>query len=278
MHLSTPGLPEPRHLLPAPPAGIEWLPVNLGESGDSVYRRSDGAGFAKVSPGSVGGVESLAGERLRTEWLAPFELGSAKVLDWRASQEGACLVTSVVPGVPASELPAEKLLQAWPSMAQRLRLLHEIPAADCPFARALSTMFERACDVVARNAVNKEFLDPEQLDVPPSLLLDALRVQLIQRLAQEARDRVVCHGDACMPNFMIDPQTLRCAGLIDLGRLGTADRYVDLSLFLANARDSWRGPHDELSARQGLFDTLEIGEPDDGRLDFYLRLDPLTWG
>jgi streptomycin 3"-kinase len=278
MHLSTQGLPDPRHLLPVPPVGIEWLPVNLGESGDSVYRRSDGVAFAKVSVSGSDGVESLAGERLRTEWLAPFDLGSAKVLDWHASQEGACLVMSAVPGVPASELPAEQLLQAWPSMAHRLRLLHEIPAASCPFARALSTMFERACDVVARNAVNKEFLDPEQQDIPPPLLLDALRVQLPLRLAQEARDRVVCHGDACMPNFMVDPRTLRCTGLIDLGRLGTADRYVDLSLFLANARDSWRGPDDELAARKSLFDTLEIGEPDDGRLDFYLGLDPLTWG
>ncbi|WP_436977121.1 phosphotransferase, partial [Shigella flexneri] len=30
---------------------------------------------------------------------------------------------------------------------------------------------------------------------------------------------VVCHGDPCMPNFMVDPKTLQCTGLIDLGRL-----------------------------------------------------------
>ena len=83
---------------------MEWLCVNHGESGDSVYRRSDASVFAKVS---VGGVESLAGERLRTEWLAPFDLGSAKVLDWHASHEGACLVMSAVPGIPASELRAD---------------------------------------------------------------------------------------------------------------------------------------------------------------------------
>lgn len=255
---------------------MEWLPVSHGESGDSVYRRSDGAAFAKLSVGD--GVESLVGERLRIEWLAPFGIGSAKVLDWHASPQGACLVMSAIPGVPASELPAEQLLRAWPSMVRRLRLLHEIPATDCPFARPLSVMFERACDVVARDAVNKEFLDPKLQDIPPPLLLDALRVRLPERLAQEARDRVVCHGDACMPNFMVDPLTLRCTGLIDLGRLGTADRYVDLSLFLANARESWRGPEDELAARAGLFEALGIEEPDDARLDFYLGLDPLTWG
>ncbi|MGJ7488673.1 APH(3'') family aminoglycoside O-phosphotransferase [Variovorax sp. ZT5P49] len=268
--------PEHLSLLPGLPAGKEWLPVSHGESADSVYRRTDGEAFAKVSGRE--GAASLAGERLRTEWLAPFGLGSAKVLDWHASKDGACLVTSAVPGVPASDLPAADLLKAWPSMAQRLKLLHELPIADCPFTRALSTMFDRAADVVARNAVNPEFLDPEQQHIPPPLLLEALRVQLPERLAQEERDRVVCHGDACMPNFMIDPQTLRCTGLIDLGRLGVADRYVDLSLFLANARESWRGPDDELAARAGLFGALGIDEPDDERLDFYLRLDPLTWG
>ena len=87
---------------------------------------------------------------------------------------------------------------------------------------------------------------------------------------------MVCHGDACMPNIMIDPRTLRCTGLIDLGRLGTADRYVDLALMVANARESWGSPEKEAQAFAILFDTLGIAAPDWGRLAFYLRLDPLT--
>jgi streptomycin 3"-kinase len=263
-------------LLPALPAGVTWLPVQRGESGDSVYRRSDGAAFAKVSMGA--GAASLEEEHRRTEWLAPFDLGSAKVLDWRTSEAGACLVTRTVPGVPASELPAADLLAAWPSMAQRLKALHSVPATNCPFVRSLSAMFDRAADVVARGAVDPEFLDPEDRHTPPQVLLDALRAQLPARLAQEARERVVCHGDACMPNFMVDPDTLRCTGLIDLGRLGVADPYVDLALFLANARDHWTAPAQAVAARTGLFEMLGVAEPDDGRLGFYLGLDPLTWG
>ncbi|MGJ7524640.1 APH(3'') family aminoglycoside O-phosphotransferase [Variovorax sp. GB1P17] len=266
----------PEHLLPLLPVGKQWIAAPSGESGDTVYRRSDGAAFAKVSMGE--GAASLEEERRRTEWLAPFNIGSATVLDWRSSEHGACLVTSVVAGVPASELSAAELLKAWPSMAQRLKALHEVPAAGCPFERRLGAMFDRAADVVARGAVNPEFLDPDQQDIPPPVLLDALRVQLPERLAQEARDLVVCHGDACMPNFMVDPVTLRCTGLIDLGRLGTADRHVDFSLFLANARESWKGPEDALIARALLSETFGAQALDDGRLDFYLRLDPLTWG
>jgi streptomycin 3"-kinase len=91
-------------------------------------------------------------------------------------------------------------------------------------------------------------------------------------------DRVVCHGDACMPNIMIDPRTLRCTGLIGLGRLGTADRYVDLALMVAHACESWGSPEKQAQAFAILFDTLGIGASDRERLAFYLRLDPLTWG
>jgi aminoglycoside phosphotransferase len=46
-----------------------------------------------------------------------WSLGSAAVLDWRVSSEGACLVTRTVAGVPASDLSASDLLKAWPSIA-----------------------------------------------------------------------------------------------------------------------------------------------------------------
>jgi streptomycin 3"-kinase len=263
-------------LLPQLPIGKTWIPTSEGESGDAVFGRSDGTAFAKISLGAS--AAQLDEERLRTEWLAPFGLGSAAVLDWRVSSEGACLVTRTVAGVPASDLSASDLLEAWPSIAERVRALHSIPAADCPFGRGRSAMFGRATDVVARNAVNPDFLDPEHQAVPPSVLLDRLRAELPQRLAQEAHERVVCHGDACLPNFMVDPETLRCTGLVDLGRLGTADRYVDFSLLLGNARESWTTAGEALAARKALFEILGIADPDDGRLGFYLRLDPLTWG
>ena len=46
----------------------------------------------------------------------------------------------------------------------------------------------------------------------------------------DSEDVVVCHGDLCLPNVLIDPQTFEVTGLIDLARLGVADRYVDLAI------------------------------------------------
>lgn len=263
-------------LLPRLPAGRAWIPAHHGESGDRVYRRDDGTVYAKLARGPRASL--LEEECQRTRWLAAFDIGAAPVLDWIASDDAACMVIGALPGVPACDLSLPDLLDAWPSIVRRLKRVHALPVDDCPFERTLSALFDRAEDVVARGAVNPDFLRPEQAGVPPTVLLDRLRTQLPERLAQERNDRVVCHGDACLPNFMIDPGTLRCTGLIDVGRLGVADRHVDLSLLLANAGDTWDNAEQARIARDRLFDLYDIAVPDQGRLDFYLELDPLTWG
>jgi streptomycin 3"-kinase len=255
---------------------FDWVPVRSGESGDRVYRREDGLAYAKIAPSERSA--DLAGERDRLDWLAAQGFASPGVLDWQEAETGSCLVMSAVPGIPASELPGADLLRAWPSIVRRIGDLHALAAGQCPFERGLSLMFDRAAEVVGRQAVNPDFLAGEDREVPAAELLARVARELPARLGQEARDRVVCHGDACMPNIMIDPETWQCTGLIDLGRLGTADRYVDLALMVANARESWVSREQEARAFAILFDTLGIEAPDMERLAFYLRLDPLTWG
>lgn len=263
-------------LLPALGNGLSWQTVGAGESGTPVFRRSDGCVYAKLAPPSL--AAALRDEKLRNEWAAAQGLPVPAVLAWNESAYGACLATKALPGVAASELTALQLLQAWPSIAAQLRRLHAVPAESCPFARPLSALYQRAVDVVGRGAVNPDFLAVEDLDRPPAQLLARVSAELPLRLAQEQQERVVCHGDACLPNVLVDADTLQCTGLIDLGRLGLADPYVDFSLLLANAGEHWAAPGQAETARALLFDTHGISEPDAGRLGFYLRLDPLTWG
>jgi streptomycin 3"-kinase len=252
----------------------EWNPIATGESRAQVFRRDDGALIAKHVASD--GINDLLEERLRIEWLARTGIPGPSVVDWSTSDAGARLVMTTVPGVPASELDSSTLLRAWPAMVGMLRRLHELPAADCPFERTLATMFRIAEDVVRRNAVIPDFLTEDQQGRPHTELLADLRTQLDGRLAQESKDLVVCHGDACLPNFMVDPDTLTCTGLIDLGRLGTADRHADLSLLQANARETWKGG-DESRANRLLADLYGRDRIDPTRMKFYLHLDPLTW-
>ncbi|KAA1181244.1 APH(3'') family aminoglycoside O-phosphotransferase [Rhizobium tropici] len=255
---------------------IGWTRVKAGESGDLVFRREDGLAYAKIAPSARSA--DLAGERDRLLWLEGKGIAVPEVIDWREAEEGACLVMTTIPGVPAVELDGDALLKAWPSMVRQLNSLHELPADQCTFDRSLSLMFAKAADVVTRDAVNQDFLPPEDWDRSARELLDRVERDLPMRLAQEAIDGVLCHGDACMPNFMVDPHSLQCTGLIDLGRAGKADRYVDLALMIANAEEIWATSAQGEQAFSILFETLDISKPDRERLAFYLRLDPLTWG
>jgi aminoglycoside phosphotransferase len=75
---------------------------------------------------------------------------------------------------------------------------------------------------------------------------------------------VVCHGDACAPNTLIDDAG-NCCGHVDLGDLGVADRWADLAV--ATLSLGWNypdGPWDaERSAGYGI-------QPDPARI--YRRL------
>lgn len=271
--MTAPGFSARDHL----PAGHRWEPVSRGESGAAVFRRHDGTAYAKCRAGSA--APQLEAERDRIGWLAAQGIPGPMVLDWSAGEWGACLVTSSVAGVPASELPPVQLLAAWPSILDGFRRLHGLPVGSCPFERRLATMFRLAAEVVAHRAVNPAWLRPGQRGRPPESLLDELRAQLPERLADEQRDLVVCHGDACLPNVIVDPDTMTCAGLVDLGRLGAADRHADLSLLRANAGDEvWADDPSCRSRADALFEAVYgPGLLDPARLRFYLHLDPLTW-
>lgn len=259
-------------LLPA--ADTSWEPVTTGESGAFVLHDRDHERYAKLVPTAAR--DDLAAERDRIAWLGETGVPTASVLGWRATDDGACLITSAVPGVPADQLDAPALRRAWPGIAATVRELHSLPVADCPFGGGLASMMALARTTVAENRVQAEFLPVDLQQISPARILGQLEDELPRRERQEKDERVVCHGDLCLPNVLIDPDTMGVAGLIDLGRLGVADPYADISLLLANARETWP---DEVAALQADDDFGELYgiDLDAARQRFYLMLDPLTW-
>ena len=259
-------------LLPSDTA--DWEPVAGGESGASVFRDLGRQRYAKVV--LSGQKAELAAERDRSVWLGQTAVASAAVLDWRESDSGACLVTRAVPGVPASELGAVALRRAWPSVVDTVRRLHDLATDRCPFDRGLVQMMALAEACVAEGRVVVEFLPVALQRTPPTLILDRIKAELPVRLAQERAELVVGHGDLCLPNILVDPGAGLVTGLIDLGRLGTADPYGDIALLFATAREVWS---DEATARRAEQEFVEVygAELDPERRDFYRRLDALTW-
>jgi len=130
--------------------------------------------------------------------------------------------------------------------------------------------------VVAEGRVVVDYLPAELRRTPSTQILDRIGAELPLRLAQESAQLVVCHGDLCLPNILVDPTTGQVTGLVDLGRLGTADPHADISLLLATARETW--PTEAMARRADQeFAQIYGTELDPERRDFYLRLDPLTW-
>ena len=252
----------------------DWEPVTGGESGASVFVDRGRRRFAKIV--SSERLTELAAERDRSAWLSRTGAPCAGVLGWRESAAGACLVTQAVAGVPASDLDAAALRRAWPSIVRMVRGLHDLDVAGCPFDRGLEYMMSLAEATVDEGRVVVEFL-PEALQrTPPPQILEQIRAERPTRLAEERADLVVVHGDLCLPNILVDPETGEVQGLIDLGRLGTADPYGDIALLIATARGTWP---DAPTARRAEDEFADIygAALDTERLDFYLRLDPLTW-
>ena len=144
------------------------------------------------------------------------------MLGWTENASGARPLTSALAGVPAADLTPDDARTAWPSLVATIKALHELPVDDCPFERRLEGMLALATEIVADGAVETAFLPPEQRGRPHAERLAEVMADQALRLAQEAADLVVCHGDACLPNLLVDPETLECTGILDLGRLGLA--------------------------------------------------------
>jgi len=252
----------------------EWEPVTGGESGASVFVDRGGRRYAKIV--SSERLTELAAERDRSVWLSQAGVPCAEVLDWRESDAGACLVTQALGGVPASELDVSNLGKAWPSVVRTLRYLHDLDDGSCPFDRGLDYMMFLAKATVAEGRVVVEFLPETLQQTPPARILEQITAELPTRLAEEGAERVVVHGDLCLPNVLVDPGTGQVQGLIDLGRLGRADPYADISLLIATARGTWPDASTARRAEDELADIYGVAV-DPERVDFYLRLDPLTW-
>ncbi|MCC3776394.1 APH(3') family aminoglycoside O-phosphotransferase [Streptomyces sp. UNOB3_S3] len=224
--------------------GHEWTPVTDGDSGAFVYRLSGpSALYAKVAPldRDAGLGLDLEGEAARLHWLTERGFPASRVVDLGSDATVSWLVTEAVPGVSAAEeWPREQRRHVAGVMAEVARALHELPVAECPFDQSLAVTVPQAERNLAGGLVDLDDLEEERLGWPAERLREELA-----RTRPAKEDLVVCHGDLCPNNVLLDPETGRLTGVIDAGRLGRADRHADLALALrelSREEDPWFGP------------------------------------
>ncbi len=150
-------------------------------------------------------VADLGVEADRMRW-AVRHTPVPEVLELDGDDEATWLVTSALAGTSA----IDERWKADPEPAVRaighgLRSLHDaLPVDDCPFDWSPTHRLTH--------------LKPQH---------EHLRPQLARPPAPDRR--VVCHGDPCAPNTVVDGDG-RWIGHVDLGSLGVADRWADLAV------------------------------------------------
>lgn len=235
-------------------------PVWANQAGGLTFAVGQGAGRCFIKWAPAGSGIDLTAEADRMAWARRFH-PVPEPLAQGSDAAGSWLVTAALPGDSA----VSKRCKADPATAvtaigEGLRAMHEaLPAASCPFSWSAA---ERLAD--ARRQASDGRLDPGTWH--PSHQTLTVTTALDHAAAIPPLDKlVVCHGDACAPNTLIAADG-HWSGHVDLGLLGTADRWADLAVATWSAEWNY-GPGWE----RRLLDAYGVS-PDPDRTRYYRLL------
>jgi len=234
----------------------------VGCSGARVYRST--RYVVKVQPhAAVAGahVETLFGEKERLRWLAN-RVPVPSVVAYHRAPDAEYLVMTRVRGIDMSHEDAKLHARRNAELlARALRELHALPIRDCPFDMTLRTRLAAARERVVTGRVDETDFDEERAGrTALELFNEAVRTR------PEQEDLVVTHGDACLPNVIVQGEFVE--GFIDVGRAGIADRHADLALAVRDLQ----ADYGEASA-QHFLDTYGRGLVSEHKLHYYQLLD-----
>ena len=177
----------------------------------------------------------------RSRWAARYAPVPLVLADGRDA-EGEWLVSRAIDA--ESAVSARWLVRpeiAVPAIGRALRRLHDaLPVDDCPFDWGVSSRLARARGVGRDISLH--------LDDAPDI--DVL---------------VVCHGDPCAPNTLLDERGVGVAH-VDLGALGTGDRWADIAVA------AWSTEWNYGAGWDGLLLEAYGVDPDPVRSAYYRRL------
>ena len=159
-------------------------------------------------------------------------------------------------------------------MAEALHTLWSIPVTDCPFEKTVSDNLSHAEAAILSGRFDPSDCEPETFGPGgfenPKELLSWLKSH------QPPEDRVVTHGDFCLPNLFTDGK--RFTGFIDVGHAGAGDRWMDLALGWRSLKHNSDGHYGKTYPNINPDDLFRAtGVPkDEEKLGYYILLDELN--
>jgi kanamycin kinase len=241
-------------------AGRSIEPVWLNQVGGLTFRlvTPSEAHYLKWSP--QGCPTDLELERRKLEWARSFT-SVPRVLDSGTDDEGAWLLTRAINAqnavAPQWKLNPEKAVVA---IGRGLRAMHDsLPVAECPFAWSAEGRIEKIKSRATRGLVDPKPRSPEFRGLT---LEDALAMM---EAPPPSASLVVCHGDACAPNTLLNDNGDWVAH-VDLERLGIGERWADLAVAAWSTEWNFGKGWDGL-----VYDSYGI-EPDQDQIKYYRLL------
>lgn len=158
-------------------------------------------------------------------------------------------------------------------LAQALQALWQIDISDCPLDWSLDRKLRAAQYIVENNLADMENVEPDTYGENGFKDSKDLLQWLTANRPEE--EKVLSHGDFCLPNVYIDNNKFT---YIDLGRTGIADKWCDIALcyrsLLHNYSGKYGGKVYPDYDPNMLFDKLGL-TPDWEKIRYYILLDEL---
>lgn len=217
-------------------------------------QQPDGTGFVRyLKWARIGSGESLLAEAQRLRWLtANTDHPVPSVLEHIVENGEEVLITAAQPGESAvADQWKENPEPAIRAIAQGLRRLHVLPTEGCPFR----------WDVRQRIGVIRAQSEHRAGDQRAAL------ARTLAAAVPRCDQPVICHGDACAPNTLVDSRGQFLAH-VDVGRLGVADRWADLAVATMALEWNYGAKEEHLT---WFWEAYGV-EPDQGKLAFYRAL------
>lgn len=245
--------------------GRSWFRDRVGESGCTIWRlHRPGEPDLYLKRGRGSFALDVSDEAARLAWIRG-RVPAPAMLACVEEAGAAWLLSTALPGRTAwqvlEEAPSAQRPALAATLATFLRRLHDLPAADCPFDSGHERRLGQARARLAAGLIDEEDFDDER----HGWSADRVVAEMTAMLPLPPDATVVTHGDYSLDNILMADGAV--TGVIDVARLGVADRYQDLATLWNGLRDF--GPEPVEAA----LEAYGASPPDERRMRFHLLLD-----